>query len=167
MITSASPARRAIFSSSSVRSWIGGTGLGGNSRGNPVMGHSPKAGQAPDQANEGGQAGAGSTGTSQGQDTPTGGQLAKEAPSATRHQPWPIPGPAAGTDTPRLTACKLVAARSVRVISARRSVGNSHLRWPGIGTVAVLFGCTHRQVPQQPGTLRYRLPHPRALELLR
>src|SRR5215471_1605649 len=62
MITSASPARRAIVSSSSVRSWIGGTGLGGNSRGNPVMGHSPKAGQAPDQANEGGQAGAGSTG---------------------------------------------------------------------------------------------------------
>ena len=36
--------------------------LEGNSRGNPVMGHGQAAGQAPDQANEGGQAGAGSTG---------------------------------------------------------------------------------------------------------
>lgn len=34
----------------------------GNSRGNPVMSHGQQAGQAPDQANEGGQAGAGSTG---------------------------------------------------------------------------------------------------------
>ena len=44
----------------SVRSCNGGTGLEGNSRGNPVMGHGNNAGQAPDQANEGGQAGAGS-----------------------------------------------------------------------------------------------------------
>ena len=35
-----------------------GTGLEGNSRGNPVMGHDLWVGQAPDQANEGGQAGA-------------------------------------------------------------------------------------------------------------
>jgi hypothetical protein len=34
----------------------------GNSRGNPVMSHGQQAGQAPDQANEGGQAGARSTG---------------------------------------------------------------------------------------------------------
>jgi hypothetical protein len=39
-----------------------GTGLEGNSRGNPVMSHGLTAGQASDQANEGGQAGAGSTG---------------------------------------------------------------------------------------------------------
>jgi hypothetical protein len=45
-----------------VRCWNGGTGLEGNSRGNPVMSHGFAAGQAPDQANEGGQAGAGSTG---------------------------------------------------------------------------------------------------------
>jgi len=38
--------------------WTGGTGLEGNSRGNPVMSHGQQAGQAPDQANEGGQAGA-------------------------------------------------------------------------------------------------------------
>jgi len=38
--------------------WKGGTGLAGNSRGNPVMSHGQQAGQAPDQANEGGQAGA-------------------------------------------------------------------------------------------------------------
>ena len=48
--------------SSFMRSWNGGTGLEGNSRGNPVMSHGPTAGQAPDQAGEGGQAGAGSTG---------------------------------------------------------------------------------------------------------
>jgi hypothetical protein len=45
-----------------MRSCKGGTGLEGNSRGNPVMGHGQQAGQAPDQASEGGQAGAGSTG---------------------------------------------------------------------------------------------------------
>jgi hypothetical protein len=44
-----------------MRSFKGGTGLEGNSCGNPVMGHGHPAGQAPDQANEGGQAGAGST----------------------------------------------------------------------------------------------------------
>jgi hypothetical protein len=36
----------------------GGTGLEGNARGNPVMGHDDLVGQAPDQANEGDQAGA-------------------------------------------------------------------------------------------------------------
>jgi len=41
------------------------------------------------------------------------------------------------------SACKLVAAaRSVRVISARRWAGNGHLRWPGSGTAAVLSCCT-------------------------
>ena len=44
-----------------MRSCKGGTGLERDSRGNPVMGHGQQAGQAPDQANEGGQAGAGST----------------------------------------------------------------------------------------------------------
>src|SRR5580700_7823945 len=40
-MTQSPSATSAIFVLRSVRSWNGGTGLDGNSRGNPVMGHSP------------------------------------------------------------------------------------------------------------------------------
>jgi hypothetical protein len=54
--------RAAMIYQRAMRSLKGGTSLEGNARGNPVMGHGPKEpGQAPDQASEGGQAGAGST----------------------------------------------------------------------------------------------------------
>src|SRR5262245_21238286 len=101
MITSASPVRRAIFSSSQCDPEQAAPAWKGNARGNPVMGHSPTAGQAPDQANEGGQAGAGNTRDKPSARHATGGQLANESPGTTRHQPWPIPAPTAGTEIGR------------------------------------------------------------------
>jgi len=99
-----------------VSSWKGGTGLEGNSRGNPVMSHGLTAGQASDQANEGGQAGAGSTGDMSLARHAKGGQACKESPGATRHQPWPVPVEMPGTDMPRLTGT-LMARRACADLS--------------------------------------------------
>ena len=92
--------------------WKGGTGLEGNSRGNPVMSHGHMAGQASDQANEGGQAGAGSTGDKSYPRHAKGGQACKESPGATRHQHWPVPAEMPGTDMPRLTGMQEVSGSS-------------------------------------------------------
>jgi hypothetical protein len=57
-----------------------GTGLGGVTGGIPVTGHA-SGGQASDQVNAVGQAGAGGPGTSQKKGTQTSGQIRSESPS--------------------------------------------------------------------------------------
>ena len=95
-----------------MRCWEGGTGLEGNSRGNPVMSHGP---EGPDKLLirpvEGGQAGAGSTRDMSLARHAQSGQAREESPGAARHQPWPAPAITAGTDMPRLTG-PLMARRS-------------------------------------------------------
>jgi hypothetical protein len=88
----------------SVRWWKGGTGVEGNSRGNPVMSHGPKPGQASDQASRGWP---GRCWQHRGHVISKTRQKtvrhAKSHPAATRHQPWPVPAGIPGTDMPRLT----------------------------------------------------------------
>ena len=96
---------------------------GGNSRGNPVMSHGKQAGQAPDQANEGGQAGARSTG-----DKPLLRYIRKRSgmPRVTQrrqHQTWPaLPVGIARTSEAILTG-RLMARRQALIPSVGHSSG--------------------------------------------
>jgi hypothetical protein len=107
-----------------VSSWRGGTGLEGNSCGNPVMSHGLKGPDkllirptrvarpvltAPGDMSLAGHA--------------KGGQACKESPGATRHQPWPVLAEMPGTDMPRLIGMQEV--RSSNPLSSAKVRENS------------------------------------------